>query len=526
MKHSLSEQEIINALKQGAGTKPSKEWQEQTLLNLRAMANNENLDEPPTYKAEKQTAKLSPNPLFNSLNSFHFSKFYNNITMRKIYTAALAVIVVLAIVFGYQYNRPNNIAERHLAKARQALEELQKLSGAPKETASIFSFLIQSAYAADEETTGAVSADTSDQVVTTETEPVDETVAEEVVPITSDEIAIQDLIETVVAETEAAIEASEEISDVETISEVLTSVDQVQDETVETLSDVIEVAENQGTIEVVEEAIETTTNENQAVEEAIETAADATANSEDSIVVEIDTAADNAEDSVTETSTGTTADTGTGSAVETGTGSTADTGTGDTAIEPTHQELKQIEKLERAKALLLNINPEQVELSLAMQKKYTAVQAIIAQCETSQDKCQAGKAKGLATALAAKVRNQERKAGKNENHQTPVEPEGNVVDGEIQENTEGSITPVEPVETEETIPVIDAEEAEGTEADGVVPVETSDATEQIEVEDTTKGNSKKNSSIVTPVTDTTESIANDSTETVKNGKNNNNGKKN
>ncbi len=450
MKNNFSENDIEDAMK-SIEANPSKEWQENTLKVLKNISQKENVTNGNNFRIHNRESFFSP--LFSFLKS---------IIMKK----ALSFIAIFAIVFGvvWNYNIPVSVAKRHLNNANEALAQLQAYTrGESFALIKTDDLLVSSAYAEEGETAvidevNVIDSEPTDEVVETPIVLEGIEVTEEVAP--ANEKIVQELIETVGEETELAIEATEEIGDAETTIVVLELVDETQDETVETLSEVILTAEDDDTLALAEEVIEDTVEENEQVEESIDEAEVVVEEGGDEVVVDVVTDTD--QESTDEV------------AVE----------DEDVPSEEGNYEAK----LGKAKEFMEGLNLEEVELSPSMQKKYDAVQEILAQCESGEGKCQAGKAKGLTTALSAKLRNETRKQVREE--------ENNNKGKKIDEDTEDASEE----ETESAEDEVGAEEDNtvvgvGIEADDdEIIVESSENSEKENaVKENSNGNSKGNS---------------------------------
>jgi len=107
-----------------------------------------------------------------------------------------------------------------------------------------------------------------------------------------DEDAVADLTETVVEETEKAIEAAEKINEPPKLQEALTAISDVQEESVAVLAEAADVVQSEVATEVVAEALETTTEDQGFVEKALDFVSQAAQGGEDEVNVAIDTSQD------------------------------------------------------------------------------------------------------------------------------------------------------------------------------------------------------------------------------------------
>ncbi len=199
---------------------------------------------------------------------------------------------------------------------------------------------------------------------------------------------VRELVQKIIAETEAAIEEVEELDNAAETAEALVAVDSIQDETVEVLDEVIENVEIEDVtvMEEVTEAIEETAEVNEKIEVALEETEVAIEAGAEEVEVEITTSED----------------------IE-------DVESTDEEDEPTKTEVRaEAAKAvyEEAQALLATFEDEGLEVNNKLQSKIDKIEAAIEACEAEGAKCKAGRIKGLSTALKAKARNELRKAAK------------------------------------------------------------------------------------------------------------------
>ena len=174
---------------------------------------------------------------------------------------AIAVVAVILVVGGVMHYNQNSYAH-HLNNAKSALAQLEAvISGHPSQLT-----LIPTAF-----------AEGKGEVVV-------------------DEEEVEELVEEVVAETEEAIEAAEEITDPEELTDALEDISEVQEEEIEVFSDTAEIVESEEVMATVASALETTSEEQELVEEALEFVATALAAGEEEVSIDIETSGDKEEE--------------------------------------------------------------------------------------------------------------------------------------------------------------------------------------------------------------------------------------
>lgn len=293
---------------------PSEEWQNRIIEKIHSLK---------PFPQPRESLHKQLFPLFNPF------------AMKKLLAGVVAVAVI-AITTGYIYtqNTPYAKAKTHLRNITEALEQLQNLSAG--KSVSTEPKLFPTAYAEGLDTT--------------------------------EEAQVTALINEIAGETQSAIETTDEIDDAEDAAEILNDLDNIQDQTVEVLSDIAEDTEDENLVAATVAVIEDTSESNTVIETAV-----------DETESDIETGKKKVKLAIAK------------------------------KVAEKRQE-RQAKKLATAEEIMTKIGTDTSKMTEPMLKKYQRVQAILEKCKAENEKCQAGKAKGLATALAAKVRNEERKA--------------------------------------------------------------------------------------------------------------------
>jgi len=258
--------------------------------------------------------------------------------------SGLLALMVVVVMGGYFYTQNTPYA--------QAMKHLKNASNALEQlknpgTSSQLGF-VPTAYA--------------DETVVEEA-PVEEAGSSEEAQTSEETVA---LIETVENETDEAVEAAEEIDDPEDTAEVLGETDTVQSETVEVLTDIIATSDDETVVEAATITVENTDASNEVVEEARnEVEISAVTNKKAKIAIK---------EKIRE-----------------------------------RRETRRAERTEKIEEIVANLQSSYDTMDPAMQKKYDAIKEVLANCKAEDaTKCKIGKAKGLATALQAKARNEAR----------------------------------------------------------------------------------------------------------------------
>jgi|GEM_PF-2085967 len=190
----------------------------------------------------------------------------------------------------------------------------------------------------------------------------------------SEETTIVELIQTVESETDQAVEESEGITDPEDTAEVLGEVDDLQTETVEVLTPLIANSESAEVVTTATVTVENTDASNEVVEETRNAAEVSAAKREKKIAVRM-------REKIKE-----------------------------------RREIRRTERTEKIEDIIASLQASYDNMDEPMKKKYDTIKEVLANCESDEDesKCNLGRAKGLATALNAKARNEARQEERKE----------------------------------------------------------------------------------------------------------------
>lgn len=185
------------------------------------------------------------------------------------------------------------------------------------------------------------------------------------------------LIQEIDQENEAVIENADEIENLEDVADLLEELDKIQQEVVDALANVIEKTDNEKLIKTATVVINNAIASNEVIQDTLkETTA-------------IGKNKDNHKNKVkTELVK---------------------------KVNEKKQE-RQSSKTEGAEEILKGLDMKVEDMTPPMQSKYQKIQDILKTCKDKEEKCQAGKAQGLATALESKTRNEIRKASHDENN--------------------------------------------------------------------------------------------------------------
>ena len=204
---------------------------------------------------------------------------------------------------------------------------------------------------------------------------------------------VQDLVSTVVHETELAIEKVEDSRDPVDVEEALDIIDELQEDTIDVLVDVVDIIEDEDVLDDIIDAIETTEEDNAEVEEAIEEVAEAIENGDGEVIIDITTEIDETEEILP-------------------------VDDDDEDEDESNKEEKEQKRLREAKALYnevkASLEGQEGEMSQKMQGKLERIEAALEGCgeDASATGCKSGKIKGLSTALRAQIKNEVRKEEK------------------------------------------------------------------------------------------------------------------
>lgn len=185
--------------------------------------------------------------------------------------------------------------------------------------------------------------------------------------LTIDEEAVAELTEEVVQETEAAIEDVEEMDDAEATAEALEEVSEVQEETIDVLSDATEIVTSDELGELIAAALLATSDAQDEVENALDEVAGALANGEVEVEVEVMSSINGVRNRLTEEDAAALAETA------------------------------------------VNDLMDLIASGYGTEEEVAKIQAKIAMIEEALEEGQAGRVKGLSTAMHAKIRNIRRK---------------------------------------------------------------------------------------------------------------------
>lgn len=273
--------------------------------------------------------------------------FPNLFAMKKLLSGISLVLVVSLAIGGYFYstNTPYAQALNHLRNATTALEQLKN----PNAVVTEQSF-IKTAYA---ESTSA------GQKVK--------------------------LIKTVETETDAAVSSLEGVKDTDDLSELLERLDELQDETVDTLSALIAESDDDTVIEAATVVAENTDAGNEIIEKVLHQK-----DLKESPKLKEEIAAKRAE--------------------------------------------RKIQRIENIETILRDLKISYEKMDDNMKKKYDAIQEILVNCQSQTDeKCNLGKVKGLSVALTAKARNEVRQEEREEEVNKEVKEEMKEIKEETKE---------------------------------------------------------------------------------------------
>jgi hypothetical protein len=183
---------------------------------------------------------------------------------------------------------------------------------------------------------------------------------------TSTTATIAQLIKQIHDEGDAALTEAEKIENAETIAALLAEITKVQNEIVKVLSDVLEKVKDDSLTDTLSTAIEDTANTKKLVDEALDNARQTLKEKNKEFKAEI------------------------------------------VAKVKELRATKEEDRLQSAEDLLEALGTSPEGMNEGMQKKYEVLQEILKACDTEGEKCNSGKAHGLAVALEAQIRNQER----------------------------------------------------------------------------------------------------------------------
>jgi hypothetical protein len=182
----------------------------------------------------------------------------------------------------------------------------------------------------------------------------------------STDATIAQLVQKIHDESDATLTEAEKIENAETIAELLAEITKMQNEIVKVYSDVLDKVKDETLTNTLSSAIEDTANTTKVVDEALDNARQALKEKRKEFKAEI------------------------------------------VAKVKELRATKEEDRLQSSEDLLKALGTDPANMTEGMQEKYDTLKAILATCDKEGEKCQSGKAHGLAVALTAQVRNQSR----------------------------------------------------------------------------------------------------------------------